>query len=334
MLTNVPMKAYIREGNPVAHLAFTNRAQKPLLDVEGKDKRKVLVKVISASINPLDYKGPRLVVGNLVGIDFCGMVTEVGRDASVKFKVGDLVYGNNMGTLAEFISVPMNQMAKAPKNWEPHELGCVAVAYLAPLAALKEGKVLDSEYKKVKYKNSILVIGASGGTGIATLQLAKALGFTRIVAICSSRNESFVRDNGATEVVDYTHEKQLMHFYGENFGTFDMVLDCATNSGHGEDYWDKSVQLLNPTGNYIALNGPPSKWMRYFLGIQKSNAKVLLVLFKKTSKDLEKIIEILNQTGARPKTTRFAFDEKGIESGFKLLKSRRAKGKIVFDIAS
>ena len=153
MSTNVPLKAYIREGNPIAHLTFTNGAQRPIFDVEGKDKRKVLVKVISASIHSLDYKGPRLVVGNLLGIDFCGIVTEVGRDANVKFEVGDLVYGNNMGTLAEFISVPMDQMAKAPKNWKPHELGCVAVAYLAPLAALKEGKVLDSEYKKVKYKN-------------------------------------------------------------------------------------------------------------------------------------------------------------------------------------
>ena len=339
MTSNLPMKAYVRQGNLIANLAFTNQASRPLFDAEGEDKSSVLVKVVSASINPFDYKAPKLIAGKVVGLDFCGTVTQVGKDASSKFKIGDLVYGCNLGTLAEFISVPTTQIAKAPMNWKPHELGCIAVAYVSPLTALKAGEVLDSNYKKVEGKDSMLVIGASGGTGIASLQLAKALGFKRIAAICSSKNASFVKENGATEVVDYTNEREMIQFFGENFGTFDMVLDCATNSGHGEDYWNRSVQLLKRnkddtfSGNYVALNGPPMKFLRYFLGSQKPNEKLIIATVENTSKDLEHIVDMLNATGARPHTHRFIFDPVGVESGFELLKSRRTKGKIVFDIS-
>ena len=118
-----------------------------------------------------------------------------------------------------------------------------------------------------------------------------------------------------------------------------MVLDCATNSGHGEDYWNKSVQLLKRnedetfSGNYVALNGPPLKLLRYFFGMQKPNEKLIIATYENTSKDLEQIVEMLNTTGVRPHTHRFIFDPVGVESGFELLKSRRTKGKIVFDIA-
>ncbi len=119
MTTNVPMKAYVRQGNLIANFAFTNQASRPSFDAEGQDKSSVLVKVVSASINPFDYKVPKLMAGKVVGLDFCGTVTQIGKDASLKFKIGDLVYGCNLGTIAEFISVPTTHIAKATMNCKP-----------------------------------------------------------------------------------------------------------------------------------------------------------------------------------------------------------------------
>ena len=50
----------------------------------------------------------------------------------------------------------------------------------------------------------VLVIGASGGCGLAALQLAKIMKASDIIGVCSGKNEGIVRENGATDVIDYT----------------------------------------------------------------------------------------------------------------------------------
>jgi NADPH:quinone reductase-like Zn-dependent oxidoreductase len=145
---------------------------------------------------------------------------------------------------------------------------------------------------------------------------------------------------GATEIVDYTDANQLETFFRENAGKFDFVFDAATNSGGGEDYWDKSISLLKRrddndknsiVGKFAALNGPASKWTRSLLGFEKSHES--LFFMKSNTADLEQIVSLLNRTKSRPLTNVMTFDEKGLEEAFKLLKSRRTKGKIVFDVS-
>ena len=55
-----------------------------------------------------------------------------------------------------------------------------------------------------------------------------------------------VRENGATEVVDYTKVDVVDHYSGQedDLQKFDIVYDSATKSGGGEDYREKSLSLL------------------------------------------------------------------------------------------
>lgn len=330
------MRAAIRKGILGYTISFSNDFATPAFKPETDSKNDVLVKISAAAINPIDYKMPRAVSGHVLGMDFCGTIEQLGKDASTKFQVGDVVYGIGMGSVADYCIAKSGKIAKAPAGWKPTECAVLPIAYMSALQCLRRGGIIDDEGSKQDGK-SVLVIGASGGCGIAGLQLCKAVGVSRVVAICSSRNEQLVRDMGATEMIDYTKGSELESFFEANAGKFDCVYDAATSSGGGEDYWDKSIALLKRDsdtkllGHFTALNGSGSKWSRFFLGQEKNNES--LILMDPNTADLEQVVSLLNRTGARPLTNVIPFDKKGVEEAFKLLKSRRAKGKIVFDIA-
>lgn len=326
------MKAIIREG--VLGYMFTFKHDYPKPDLNSKnDQDKLLVKINSAAINPVDYKVPRAMLGPVVGMDFCGTVEEVGELVDPeKFKVGDIVFGGCMGSLSEF-SLASTNIAKAPKDkqWKSSDLAALNIAYLSALQCLKKGIIVNNEGNGGLNK-SVLIIGASGGCGIAGLQLSKASGTSRIVAICSSKNSELVKKNGATEVLDYANQVAVDSFFQENVGQFDCILDAATGSGMGEDYWDMSVPLLKKdVGEYVSLNGSKSKWIRVFLNKQKKRETLLLM--KPNPDDLELVVKMLDASGVRPLTNVYSFSHQGLVDAFDQLKSRRTKGKIVFDIS-
>lgn len=352
------MKAAIRKGWLGFSYAFTDEQPQPIFQPSGKNRNDVLLKINAAAINPIDYKLPRLAVGPIFGTDCCGTIVAIGNGATESgyFEVGDLVYGKaNSGSVAEYAVASTSKLAKVRAltgsvkegkegKWTPVQYAALSVPYQSALQCLRKGGILkdaDVVVGRSEASNNgraVLVIGASGGCGVAGLQLLKAIGgVSRRVAICSKANEVFVRDMGATEVVDYTNGDELDGFYKDNVGKFDMVYDVATNSGAGEDYWDRSIPLLKPStedyngGEYVALNGSSSKWIRALSGFEKKRQS--LVLCKPNTNDLELIVSLLNRTGDRPVTNIVLLDEDGVHQAIGRLKSRRTRGKIVFNIS-
>ena len=324
------IKATIKTGFLGTTLSFSEDVSSPS---KLKEKDSLLVKVQAGAINPIDYKLPRAASGSVVGQDFCGTVAEVHPDCDAGFEVGDIVFGKAKGTLAEYTIASAKEIAKAPNGWKATDCAALTTAYWSALQSLRKGNIL---LEKSPAEKSVLVIGASGGCGLAGVQLCAGMGVSRIVAICSQKNDAFVRQHGATEVVNYANDSELQSFFSENQGKFDCVYDTATCSGGGADYWKMSIGLLKKdfddkiVGEYTTLNGSPSKWIRAMSGKQKEHET--LIIMDANGKDLELIVQLMEQTKAKPVTAIFSFDKEGIQKGFDLLKSRRAKGKIVFDI--
>ena len=331
------MKAAIRTGFLGYTFSFVENHTKPAFNpCSQQDKSNVYVKVKSAGINPVDYKLPRMIGGRTIGSDFCGTIEKIGSgiDESL-FKVGDDVFGTcSSGSLAECCVANSDNIAKKPTDWTYEECAALPVAYMSALQSLRIGKI-TCDVEGGNKEKSVLVIGASGGCGIAGIQLCKAMGVGRIVAICSKKNSDLVKDLGATEVVPYDDENEMSSFFTNNNEQFDCVYDAATNSGGGEDYWTMSKNLLKRDdseeciGQYVALNGPASKWVRALSGKQKANEAIMMM--KSNTQDLQLITTLLNKTGARPVINKMTFSNEGMENGFELLKSRRTKGKIVFN---
>ena len=289
-----------------------------------------LIKVKSAAINPVDYKIPKFIGGAGVSMDVSGVVERVGADVT-DFKVGDEVFGRaNVGSgatgaLADYALVDKEEVAKKPEWMSFDEGAAIGVVYLTGIECLRKGDMEEG--------STVMIIGASGGCGIAGIQLANAMGASRIVGICSGKNFEFVRemsgikDEKKLELVDYTDDDMLSKFRENNAGQFDCIYDTATGSGHGEDYPGTMIKLLKEkTGQYVMINGRAKHlWMA------KMNSQVNFVLTSRKSKDaLEQIATLLESTGVKPHVNVISFDEKGVADGFEQLKGRRTKGKIVF----
>jgi D-arabinose 1-dehydrogenase-like Zn-dependent alcohol dehydrogenase len=205
---NIIMKAAVRTGILGWTISFKTDHPKPSHDTLKPNE--VLLQVKSAAINPIDYKLPRLIGGKVVGIDVSGIVEEVGENVTA-FQKGDHVFGRAIngkgafsGSLAEWSVASMNEIAKKPDYLQFDEAAAMPTAYLTGMNSLRDAG-------KMKEGSTVLIIGASGGCGLAGCQIAKGLGAGRIVGVCSGKSMEFVRTNaGIDELIDYT-DKEAMH---------------------------------------------------------------------------------------------------------------------------
>jgi NADPH:quinone reductase-like Zn-dependent oxidoreductase len=164
----------------------------------------VLVRVRSASVNPVDWK---LMAGGLdalmhavfpvvPGWDVAGVVEEVGIDTP-EFAVGDevMAYARkdyvHGGTCAELVTVPVRALAAKPAELDWHEAAAL------PLAGLTAYRVL--QLLAVTEGDTLLVHGAAGGVGSLGVQIARSMG-ARVVGTASERNHDRLRALGVEPV--------------------------------------------------------------------------------------------------------------------------------------
>jgi len=313
------MKACVRSSNGPS---FTDKHPRPSSSPSAGE---LLVKVRAAGINPVDYKMPKMMGGPVMGLDFAGVVEAVAATES-GFKVGDEVYGTTSGSMAEYIMCKAEKTGLKPKGLSFEEAAVLPTSYISGLQGLRDKGSLKEGHK-------VLIIGASGGCGLAGVHLAKALGASEIVGVCSGKNKDMVLEQGATKVVDYTLDKVEDVFPAEYF---DIVYDTATGSGGGEDYFSVSESLLkmDKKAKNVILNGGLWTWVSYFCGLQKANRR--LVLTDMNTADLEVLAEMYNSKQISPPVIfkTFFLDAQGVKEGFEILKSRRTVGKIVFSVST
>ncbi len=216
----------------------------------------VLIKVVAASVNPLDWhymRGSpyimRLMSGlgapkeTSMGVDFAGTVESVGRNVK-QFRPGDEVFGGTGGAFAEYVTVPEDRALVAkPANVSFAQAASVPIAAITALQALRDkGKIRPGQ--------KVLINGASGGVGTFAVQIAKSFG-AEVTGVCSTRNVDLVRSIGADHVIDYTRED-----YTENGQRYDLIID---NVGNHSLLANKRV--LNPDGIFVIIGGPKGNWL-------------------------------------------------------------------------
>src|SRR5262249_49091613 len=147
----------------------------------------------------------RLLIGRpmVLGIDFSGTVVAVGPEVKA-YRIGDDVMGafRLWGANAEYIVVRPSSRHTAvtlkPPSVSYVEAGAVSFAGLLAFAGITTHGGLST-----KANARVLVIGASGGVGHLAIQIAKrGMGAALVVGVCSSKNEEFVRQCGADEIVE------------------------------------------------------------------------------------------------------------------------------------
>ena len=219
-------------------VATSSSAQTPLSLVELPARplgpKDVRVRVHAIGVNPVDWKmregGPLRMAQRLtgppgpfvVGVDFAGEVIEAG--ASADLSVGTRVVGGTdfsrkqRGSYADEVVVQTDQCAPLPDAVSFDQAACLPVAGVTAWISLTEIAHVDRQAGA-----RVLVLGASGGVGIAAIQLAKVLGAT-VVGVCSGKNVALVERLGAT-AVDYTKGDPLEA--ARALGPFDLVLHAV-----------------------------------------------------------------------------------------------------------
>lgn len=318
-------------------------------------KNHVLVKVVSAGLNPVDAKDVmgdkfpddwktvkgwlrRYISKCIIGFDFAGVVVE----ESCGFTINDQVFGTMppmAGTLAEYISVPIDQISYMPKNYSFDQAAALPLVGLTALQALSP---------HVNEETSVLVLGGSGGTGHVSLQVAKCLGAKHITTVCGTKNADFCEQLGATEIVDYTKNQVFEELQASPAKPFGVVMDCVTSADPRDQAMDYPTKLRNQEGLltddfiYRRLGGASPDWIRAGLertvGVnawKDSHEKLFWIRFPKSSDELRQLQEFAQAEHLFPHVSEtYGFTAEAVQQAFDAILSRRVKGKVVVRVGS
>ncbi|NNL14325.1 MAG: NAD(P)-dependent alcohol dehydrogenase [Acidimicrobiia bacterium] len=176
------------------------------------------------------------------GLDVAGRVVAVGGEVT-SFATGDEVFGIASGSFAQFAAARETKLAHKPANLTFEQAGVAAISGITALQALTTVGKLQSGQK-------VLVIGASGGVGSYTVQLAKALGGA-VTGVVGTGNLELVRSLGAEQVIDYTTDDFTAG--GERY---DLIIDTG-----GRNSIRRLRSVLAPTGTLVIVGGEGGgKW--------------------------------------------------------------------------
>ena len=131
--------------------------------------------------------------------EFAGVVETVAPGVTA-FKAGDRVLGfTGYGAARELIAVPSQALTPIPDGLDFDRAAGLCVTYGTTLYALKDRAHLHQG-------ETLAVLGASGGTGLAAIEIGKLMG-ARVIACASSPEKlDFCRQHGADDGIDYTTE--------------------------------------------------------------------------------------------------------------------------------
>ncbi len=206
-------------------------------------------------LGPVDF--PRIQGGDVSGVVVaCGDETDV---LGARVLVDPAIYGDSTqdarpvdvlgserdGGFAEYVVVPaerIHEVGESPLT--DVELAALPIAYGTALGMLERGSVTGA--------HTVLVTGASGGVGLAVVQLANARG-ARVVAVCSGDKAEEVRSAGAAVVVDRGHGQVVADAAEAAPAGYDAVIDVVAGPMLAQ-----GLGLLRAGGRWIvagALDG-------------------------------------------------------------------------------
>lgn len=298
----------LREHGTIDRLTYEENYPKPQVE-----PGTVIVKVEASSLNYHDIFTVRGMPGITIpmpvvpGLDIAGTVHEVGEGVT-GIEVGDRVVVNPLdsgfnlmgevrdGGLAQYALVEASQLIPLPDSVSFAEAAALPVAY-GTAHRMIVGK------KAVTEGDKVLVLGASGGVGTASVLLAKQLGATVVAAVGSHEKGRALLSYGADDYVNY-REVAIDRWTRENVGkpsrnSTETGFDVIVNNTGG-DTWRPTLKSTKLGGTILVCGATagfdPIEDLRYIwsfeLKVQGSNG------FGR--EDIEALITLIDEHGFRP----------------------------------
>ncbi|SEK28851.1 NADPH2:quinone reductase [Atopomonas hussainii] len=176
------------------------------------------------------------------GGEAAGVVAEVGEKVS-HLKPGDRVMAlTGWGSFAEQVAVPGYNVLPMPDAMDYATAAAFSMTYGTSMHALKQRANLQAG-------ETLLVLGASGGVGLAAVEIGKAMGARVIAAASSAEKLEVAKNAGADELINYseTSLKDAVRKLTNGQGV-DVIYDPV-----GGDLFDEAVRTLNWRGRLLVV---------------------------------------------------------------------------------
>ena len=263
--------------------------------------------------------GIRAPKNPLLGYDVAGRVEAVGANAG-PFQPGDEVFGTCRGSFAEYAVARADRLAPKPDNVSVEEAAATPISGYAALQAVRD-------HGKVEAGQRVLIIGAGGGVGTFSVQIAKA-DEAEVTGVCGTAKTELVRSIGADHVIDYTKED-----FTTSPNHYDVILDIAGNRPLSQ-----LRRALTLRGTLVIVGAEDAgNW----LGIRRQlraaalspfvRQKLGFYISKERREDLEQLRTLL-ETGAVKPVIDKTFPLDDVPEAIGYLRDGRPRGKVVITV--
>ncbi len=265
----------------------------------------VLVRVIAAAItkDELDWPDDRLPA--TPSYEVSGVVAATAPDVGV-LAVGDEVYGlTTAGAAADFVAVSSTILAPKPTSIGHAESAAVPMAGLTSWQALIDHGELAAGQR-------VLILGAAGGVGHATTQLARRRGAI-VVGTSSSEDAGRLRELGAHEVVD---RDTILE---GTVAPVDLIIDTV-----GGEAAARSVSVVRPGGRFVSVAEEPAPEIA-------DRVAATYFVVEPDASQLVELAALVDAGALRPEIdSRFPLTE--ARAAFERVQASGKRGKVVLDV--
>lgn len=303
-------------------------------------KGQVLVEVHACSINFPDvliiqdkyqFK-PKLPFSP--GAEVGGVIKALGEGVT-GYRVGErVIAGTSWGGLAEEVAAPVDSLTRVPDGMDLKSASAFLMTYNTSYHALKDRAA-------IKPGESLLVLGAAGGVGIAAVELGKAMGARVVAAASSDEKLAIAKQRGADATIKYPSgaldrpaQKELSEIFKKASGGegFDVVYDPV-----GGDYAEPAIRAMAWEGRFLVIGFAAGEIPRIPLNLALLKGcqivGVFLGDFKRrfpveNARNVDALVALFKAGKVKPHISSvYPLERAG--AAIRELADRRAKGKVV-----
>jgi NADPH2:quinone reductase len=265
------------------------------------------------------------------GSEVGGVISAVGS-ALKGFKVGDRVMATpGIGGLAEQVAVKADGLRKIPHSMDFKTAAGFAMIYTTSYHALKQRA-------NIKPGETLLVLGASGGVGLAAVELGKVMGARVIAAASSDEKLNFLKQLNPDATINYGDGelKEKVKALTDGKGA-DVIYDPV-----GGDLFDQSCRCINWNGRLLVVGFTSGRIPEYKANLAllkgASMVGVFLGRFRKEEpeeyeKNFAELLALYDAGKLKPLVTQ-SFAMEDYVKAFNVFTERKVMGKVMLDIKS
>ena len=271
------------------------------------------------------------------GGESAGIISEVGEDVT-KFKVGDKVFAmTGTGAFAEKILAHEASCMLIPDSMDYDSAAALSMTYGTSLYALKQRA-------NIQPGETLLVLGASGGVGIAAIELGKAMGAKVIAAASTQDKVDMCMAHGADEGfiypsgnLDRDQQKQLSNKIKELTGGIgaNVVYDPV-----GDSYSEPCLRATAWEGRYLVIGFAAGEIPKIPLNITLLKGCQIVGVFwgawvgmhpDENNKNFNELFKLHAEGKINPEVSQKYVLENSADA-FSHLANRKAKGKVIINM--